>query len=82
MRGGYPDIYAVVPRRKGDLIMNDNYKSDLQMIGLIEVMQIKLMTLGDMIRTGAEAQPVYNAITEICGDLERIKKSITKEGGL
>ena len=62
--------------------MDNNYKSDLQMIGLIEVMQIKLMTLGDLIRTGAEAQPVYNAITEMCGDLERIKKSITKEGGL
>ena len=62
--------------------MDNNYKSDLQIIGLIEVMQIKLMTLGDLIRTGAEAQPVYNAITEMCGDLERIKKSITKEGGL
>lgn len=60
--------------------MGENYKSDLQMIGLIEVVQIKLMTLGDLIRTGAEAQPVYNAITEMCGDLERIKKSITKEG--
>lgn len=60
----------------------ESYKSDLQMIGLIEVMQIKLMTLSDLIRGGAEAQPVYNAITEICGDLERIKKSITKEGGL
>lgn len=52
------------------------------MIGLIEVMQIKLMTISDLIRTGADAQPVYNAITEICGDLERIKKSITKEGNL
>lgn len=60
----------------------ETYKSDLQMIGLIEVMQIKLMTLSDLIREGAEAQPVYNAITEMCGDLERIKKSITKEGGL
>lgn len=59
--------------------MDENYKSDLQMIGLIEVVQIKLMTLGDLIRTGAEAQPVYNAITEMCGDLERIKKSISKE---
>lgn len=62
--------------------MNENYKSDLQMIGLIEVMQIKLMDLGDLIRTGADAQPVYNAITEICGDLEGIKKSIRKEGNL
>ena len=62
--------------------MDNNYKSDLQMIGLIELMQIKLMTLGDLIRGGSEAQPVYNAITEICSDLERLKKSITKEGGL
>lgn len=62
--------------------MNDSYKSDLQMIGLIEVMQIKLMTLADLIRTGAEAQPVYNAITEICGDLERIKHQLQKEGGI
>ena len=62
--------------------MNDSYKSDLQMIGLIEIVQTKLMTLGDLIRNGAEAQPVWNAITEMCGDLERIKKSITKEGGL
>ena len=59
--------------------MDNNYKSDLQMIGLIETVQIKLMTLGDLIRNGAEAQPVYGAITEICGDLERIKKSIVKE---
>ena len=57
----------------------ESYKSDLQMIGLLEVMQIRLMTLTDLIREGAEAQPVYNAITELCGDLERIKKSITKE---
>lgn len=62
--------------------MDGNYKTDLQMIGLIEVIEIKLMTLGDLIRTGAEAQPVYNAITEICGDLERIKNSITKESGI
>jgi hypothetical protein len=60
----------------------ESYKSDLQMIGLIEVMQIKLMNLADLIRGGSEVQPVYNAITEICGDLEKIKKSITKEGGL
>ena len=60
----------------------ESYKSDLQMIGLIEVMQIKLMTIGDLIRGGAEAQSVYNAITEICGDLERVKTSITKESGL
>lgn len=60
----------------------ESYKSDLQMIGMIEIMQIKLMTLGDLIRGGAEAQPVYNAITEMCGDLEGIKKSIIKEGGL
>lgn len=60
----------------------ESYKSDLQMIGLLEVMQIRLMTLTDLIRGGAEAQPVYNAITELCGDLERIKKSITKEAGI
>lgn len=60
----------------------ESYKSDLQMIGLIEVMQIKLMTLTDLIIGGADAQPVYNTITEMCGDLEKIKKSITKEGGL
>ncbi len=58
MRGGYPDLYAMVPRGKGDLIMNETYKSDLQMIGLIELIQVKLMTLEDLIRTGAEAQPV------------------------
>lgn len=57
-------------------------KEDLQMIGLIEVMQIKLMELCDLIRTGAEAAPVYDAITEICGDLERAKKSITKEANI
>ncbi len=38
--------------------MNETYKSDLQMIGLIELIQVKLMTLEDLIRTGAEAQPV------------------------
>jgi len=62
--------------------MDINYKSDLQMIGLIETMQIKLMTLCDLIRDGAEAQPVYNAITEVCGDLEEIKKAIIKEDNL
>ena len=60
----------------------ESYKSDLEMIGLIEVMQIKLMSLSDLIRSGAEAQPVYNAITEMCGDLERIKTTIVKDGGI
>lgn len=62
--------------------MNETYKSDLQMIGLIELIQVKLMTLEDLIRTGAEAQPVYNAIDEVFKDLERIKNSIVKEGNL
>ena len=58
---------------------HENIKADLQMIGLIELMQIKIDSLCDMIRSGAEAQPVYNTITEILGDLERIKSSITKD---
>lgn len=62
--------------------ITESFKSDMQMIGLIEVMQIKLMALNDLIRTGAEAQPIYNEILEICGDLESIKKSIKKELGL